>query len=116
MKFDRRDFGFWKNLNELDVGEAFGLEALIAGIIVDVGCIALLGRSNLVQRVTLAEDCLSLDEALLGVIFAAFALVVSLLSDRYLLFVQRQPNGARVFLRPFMVNIGLQVGIVIGTI
>lgn len=56
-----------------------------------------------------AGDFQTLSGALVGVVFAAFALVVGLMSDRYVLWLSRGPDGVRGFLGPFLVSVGVQV-------
>jgi hypothetical protein len=46
---------------------------------------------------------------LLGIVFAGFTLVVSLLSDDYLRWLSTSPDGPRGFLAPFVIAVGVQV-------
>lgn len=54
--------------------------------------------------------------ALVGIVFAGMALVVSLLSDAYLLLLAESEAGVLGFLRPFMLTIGTQVTTVLGAV
>jgi MFS family permease len=54
--------------------------------------------------------------ALLGIVFAAFALVIALMSDEDLRWLDDTESGVLGFLNPFMVSVGLQVGALIGSV
>jgi hypothetical protein len=69
------------------------------------------------DRVAIAGDFLTLISAILGLLLAAFALVVAFFSESYTMLLQRNnPNGVRAFFSTFMVNIGVDVGVVLATI
>ncbi|MGN9803049.1 hypothetical protein [Micromonospora sp. L32] len=89
------------------------MEGLLAVLLGSTGAVLLILKASLDARVATAGDILTLGSALVGVIFAGFALVIALLSDRYLLLLEKSPNGTRAFLAPFMINIGVQVFVVI---
>lgn len=54
-------------------------------------------------------DGLALTGLLLGLVFAAFSLLIALLSDRYIRLLSKAEGGVAAFLRPYMIAIGLQV-------
>ncbi|MFI7228378.1 hypothetical protein ACIBO5_34605 [Nonomuraea angiospora] len=114
--FTRSDFGFWKNTKEMSTAQLIGIEGIFALIIGGIGCSFLVAATKVSERVTIAGDFLTLVGALLGVMVAAFALVITLFSDSYLLQLKSHPRGVRTFLAPFMVNIGFNVGAVIGAV
>jgi hypothetical protein len=113
LNLNRKDFGFWKNIRDMPAGQLFGIEGVFALVIGGVGCGFLIPHTKVTERATIAGDFLTLVGALLGVIVAAFALVITMLSNEYLLRLKMHPRGFRIFLSPFMVNIGLNVGAII---
>ncbi|ORV21101.1 hypothetical protein AWB98_02125 [Mycolicibacterium conceptionense] len=87
--------------------------ALIIGV---AAGIYLERHTQLPERTAIAGDILSLTSALLGVVFAALALVVALLSESYLRLLNHDRDGVLLFLSPFMLAIGIQVSAVIGAV
>lgn len=74
----------------------------------------LVNATALRDRQAVAGDLLVVIGPLLGIVFAALALVVSFMSDRYLMLLHEHPEGGlRKFLAPFMVAVGLHVGTLI---
>lgn len=116
MSLNRSDFGFWKNAKEMSAGQLVGIEGIFALLIGGVGCAALIPFTKVSERVTISGDFLTLIGALLGVMVAAFALVITFFSNSYLLQLKSHPLGVRIFLAPFMVNIGFNVGAIIGAV
>jgi len=115
-RLDRRKFGFWYILWEQNKLRLIGWEGVAALIIGTGGSIELIRIANVTARVGIASDFLLIISVLLGIVLAAFALVVGL-SESYTLQLQRRnPKGIRAFFAPFMINIGVDVGLVIGTI
>ena len=114
--FDRKKFGFWYSIGHLTVWQLIGIEGVVAVLLGGAGGIFLARATHVADRVSIAGDFLSIIAALLGVVFAAFALVIAFLSDSYMLQLRKNPKGVRVFFVPFMVNIGVDVGLVIGTV
>jgi small-conductance mechanosensitive channel len=80
------------------------------------GSLALARQATVTDRIGIAGDFLTLISALLGVVLAAFALVVAFLSDSYTLQLQKNPKGVRAFFAPFMINVGVDVGLVVGSV
>jgi hypothetical protein len=115
-RLDRKKFGFWYTIGEQNKLRLVGLEGLIALALGTGGSLALIRWTSLAQRTAIASDFLTFVSALLGIVLAGFALVVAFLSDSYTLQLQRNPRGVRAFFAPFMINIGIDVGFVIGTI
>jgi hypothetical protein len=85
------------------------VEALAALVIGIGGGVLIAKFANVDQRVAAAGDFQALAGALAGVVFAGFALVVGLLSDRYVLWLQKSGDGLPGFLGPFVVGVGLQI-------
>ena len=115
-RLDRRKFGFWYILREEKKWRLMKSEGVSALIIGMAGGIALLHWTDIAARVSISGDFLTIVSALLGVILASFALVVAFLSESYTLQLQKNPRGVRAFFAPFMINIGVDVGLVIGTV
>ncbi len=67
-------------------------------------------------RQGVAGDYLVITGALLGIVFAGFALVIALMSDDYLRWLEDVESGVIGFLSPFMVSVGLQVATLIGAV
>lgn len=112
----RRRVGFWRSFGKLQLSQLATVElggCLIVGIAAGV---FLVKHTDLAARVAIAGDVLSLTPALLGVVFAALALVVALLSESYLRLLNEERDGILAFLSPFMVVIGIQVAAVIGAV
>lgn len=112
----RKKFGFWYAVGHLDVWQLIGIEGVAAVLIGGCGGIFLTRVTHVADRVSAAGDFLSIVAALLGVVFAAFALVVAFLSDSYMLQLRKNPRGVRVFFVPFIVNIGVDVGLIIAVV
>jgi len=110
----RREFGFWPLLGGLRLTQLleFGI-GLLAGV--GAGSLAV-AFATPETRLSIAGDYVMLSSALIGVVFAGFALIVGLLSDAYLRWLQRSENGVKAFLAPFLVAVGLQVGTLIFTV
>jgi small-conductance mechanosensitive channel len=115
-RLDRRKFGFWYAIFEYKKIRLFGLEGLVALGVGTDGSIELAKLTTAAQRVAIAGDFLTFVSALLGVVLAGFALVVAFLSDTYTLQLQKSPKGVRAFFAPFIINIGLDVGFVVGAV
>ncbi|QYJ04236.1 hypothetical protein KUV85_00715 [Nocardioides panacisoli] len=73
-------------------------------------------NADLAARANLVDSYLPLAGALLGIVFAALALVVGLFTTDYLRLLDEDGSGDGVvgFLSPFMIAIGLQVTVLIG--
>lgn len=110
MPPEREKVGFWSSLRKLTGADIFGPELLGALIIGIGGGTVLLAQTQAPRRVEIAADFLYIIAPLLGVVFAAFALVIALFSDDYIRALNANRNGVAAFLRPFLVTIGLQVG------
>jgi glucan phosphoethanolaminetransferase (alkaline phosphatase superfamily) len=113
----RREVGFWSTFSSFRIGQVFRASEFIWGVLLGAGGGgALLLLLTVKERVAVAADFLSLTAALLGIIFAAFALVIALFSDTYLKWLASAPDGVRGFLAPFMFAIGVQVGALLLTV
>ncbi len=103
------EFGFWRSLRRLRGEDILSIELLVALVLGVGGGLAVLAETSLQHRLSVAGDFLIVIGPLLGVVVAAFALVVSLLSDTYIRALNENPDGVSAFLRPFLVAIGIQV-------
>lgn len=115
-RLNRRKFGFWYIVFEYKKSQLAGKEGIAALVIGGIGGIEVVRLTSVVQRVAITGDFLTLISALVGVVLAGFALVVAFLSDSYTLQLQKNPKGVRAFFAPFMINIGTDVGLLIGII
>lgn len=109
-------FGFWYNLTSSPVGQLIGVEGT-AGVVVSVTA-AFLGHKflNVEERITLANDLLGTATGILGVLFAAFAVVAALLSDSYSRFIQESTGRIHSFYSPFIIVIGVAIGAILSII
>jgi len=90
---------------------------VIFGVLIGVGLAVLLGHvGTRADRVSVAGDYLTIAGALLGIVFAGFALVIALMSDEYLRWLDDTSSGVVGFLSPFIVSVGLQVATLLGAI
>lgn len=105
----RQEFGFWRSLRKLRGEDILSVELLVALVLGVAGGLVLLDQTSLEGRLEVTSDFLIVIGPLLGVVVAAFALVVSLLSDTYMRALNEHPDGVSAFLRPFLVAIGIQV-------
>lgn len=113
----RREVGFWPLLAEQRLGAIVAAPEFLAALIVGGGVAAVaIAAFGLEHRLAAAGDYLAVAGPLLGIVFAALALVVSLFSDRYLRLLNDAPGGLRTFLAPFMIALGLQVGALLGAV
>jgi hypothetical protein len=114
----RREVGFWPLLADQSLRETFGSPEFLAAVVLGGGGAALMAATTTVDaRIAVSGDVLLIAAALLGIVFAALALVVSLFSDSYLRLLNSAPGGGiRVFLAPFMIALGLQVGALLGAV
>jgi hypothetical protein len=83
-----------------------GVPALVIG---GGGAVLALRASHLPARVSAMSDLLFLSGAVLAVVFAALALVVSIPSSAYLRELSETRRGIQGFLDPFLVAVGIQV-------
>ncbi|MCW0215814.1 MAG: hypothetical protein OJJ54_20875 [Pseudonocardia sp.] len=110
MAPDPRDFGFWRAVGRLRLTQVFGRVEFYAAVILGVESSVFASKLATVdQKISAAGDFQALSGALAGVVFAGFSLVVTLLSDRYAVWLKSAPGGLPAFLGPFMVGIGIQL-------
>lgn len=103
-----KDFGFWHILGSLKIRSLFWPEGVWALTIGLIGSVVLLEYTAVEIRYSIAGDYLVMASVLLGVVFATLALVVSLLSDSYLQFLNKTDKGFLPFMAPFVVGVGIQ--------
>jgi hypothetical protein len=96
------------------VGDLLGVEFLFAALIGAGGGIVILHLATLPTRVSVAGDCLVIAGALIGVVFAGFALVIAIISDSYMRFLNETvSDGVLAFLRPFIIVLGVQIATIL---
>jgi hypothetical protein len=112
----RREHGFWAAVSGLKIKELFSAEILLGTLI--GACIATLqllwGDDK--SRSSVAGDFLAITSALLGVVFAAFALLVAFFSPSYVALLNSLETGVKGFLQPFLLAIGVQVLVIVSTV
>lgn len=105
----KRDFGFWRLVGSMRLRSFFwpeGIPAIVVGLL---AAYCLNRWATPEARLSLAGDYLVLASVLVGVVFATMALVVSLLSDSYLIFLSQGNEGFLPFMAPFVAGIGVQL-------
>jgi len=112
----KKDFGFWRILGAMKLRSLFWPEGVWAISLGALGSLALVRWVSAEMRLSLAGDYLVLAGVLLGVVFATLALVVSLLSNSYLLFLQESEDGLLPFMAPFVVGVVVQVLALVGAL
>jgi uncharacterized protein YacL len=115
-RLDRRKFGFWHILREQNKWRLVKWEGVWALVIGVGGGIEVTRWTTTTARVSISGDFLTIVSALIGVVLASFALVVAFLSESYTLQLQKNPKGVRAFFAPFVINVGVDVGLIIGTV
>jgi small-conductance mechanosensitive channel len=109
----RRPVGVWRAviaLGDYPLKQALWPEAILALVIGGGGSVFIVRATTASERVGAASDVLVLAAALLGVVFAALAIVVSLPSTSYLRMLgETEDGGMRKFLDPFLVAVGTQI-------
>lgn len=104
-------FGFWNALGNMSLRKLFLSPEFVGAILLGTGGgLVLLQITDINDRISVAGDALVLSGALLGIVFAGFALVVGLLSDSYLRWLEETPSGVEGFFASFIVAVGIQVG------
>jgi hypothetical protein len=110
-------FSFWRIVRDQWGWRLFHYEAIFACFIALGAGIPLAHLTNVSDRIAIAGDFLTLISAILGLLLAAFALVVAFFTESYTMLLQRyNPRGVRAFFSVFMINIGVDVGVVLLTI
>lgn len=107
---EKKEVSFWRSVQSLPGSDILGWVTISAVVVGVGGGTLLLANTQVPDRVAIAGDFIALIAPLLGVVFAAFALVIALFSDEYLELLEDTGEGVVAFLRPFLVAIGLQVG------
>lgn len=115
-RLDRRKFGFWHILREQNKWRLVKWEGVWSLVIGVGGGIEVTRWTTTTARVSISGDFLTIVSALIGVVLASFALVVAFLSESYTLQLQKNPKGVRAFFAPFVINVGVDVGLIIGTV
>ena len=107
---EKKHFGFWYNVSNSTFGGTLGLEGIIGACLAG-GSVFLANRHLTVQdRISIANDILAATTGLLGVLFAAFAIVAALTSDEYTRLLNQAKGGIYSFYSLFIIVIGVAVG------
>ena len=112
----RREFGFWSSLGRMRLSDLTAPEVVFGAVIGVALAVSLDLAGKLPERIAVAGDFLAIAGALLGIVFAGFALVITLMTDDYLRWLDETESGIVGFLSPFMVSVGLQVGALLGAV
>lgn len=111
-----QDFSFWRLLGAMRLRSILWPEGAWAIATGGTASYTLISWTSLETRIAIAGDYLLVIGVLLAVVFATLALVVSLLSDTYLLFLQQSKEGFMPFMAPFIVGVGVQVMSLLGVL
>src|SRR6266516_2089562 len=102
----RRQFGFWRSLGRMQLSDLMTPE-IVFGVLIGVGLAISLGSVDKpTGRQGVVGDYLVITGALLGIVFAGFALVIALMPDDYLPWQEDVESSVIGFLSPFMVSAG----------
>lgn len=102
----RRRAGVFAALGRLRLRDLATPE-IVAGVVLGAGGGVLAAQKlDVAERVTVAGDFLAMTPALVGVVFAGLSLVVALLSDSYMAYLEDAPDGLVGFLGNFILAIG----------
>jgi MFS family permease len=113
---EKKHFGFWFNVRNSTVASLIGFEGVFGLVFAATATIGAHRFLDVKERVSIANDFLSTTTGLLGVVFAAFALVGALMSDGYTRILQRTKGRVNSFFSPFIIVIGAAVGTILSTI
>lgn len=105
----RKEHGFLAAVGALRFREVFSSPEFFLGV--PLGLLLAAGQTvwgTVELRVSTTSAFVSIVTALIGIIFAAFAMMVAFLSPKYLSFLDQSEEGVKKFFRPFMVAIGMQ--------
>lgn len=116
MGESRREVGFWKAVGQMHLRDLLTIESVSSLLLGGGLAYWMFTVGSATSRASLASNYLVVVAALLGIVFAGLALVVSLLSADYLRLLRSGDNGVLGFFRPFTIAIGLQVFSVLTTI
>lgn len=112
----RRQVGFWSSLGRMRLSSFMTVEVLVGLALGIGGSIYLVRTGTEAERISLVSNYMVLGASLLGIVFAALALVVAFFTEDYLSFLEKEGSGVLAFLSPFMVAIGSQIGVLLGSI
>jgi hypothetical protein len=118
MGSTRRRVGFWAAVGRLRFKVLVSPEIGGGTVLGVAGSLYMIRKANLADRADLVDSYTALVAALLGIVFAALALVVALFSNEYLDYLDEDGDGEGVieFLSPFIFAIGLQVAVLLGSV
>ena len=106
--------GAWRALGDFRLRDMFWPEGLFALVIGAGGSTWALSITTVDDRTAVMGSVLTLAAALLTVVFAALAIVISIPSQSYIRLMQETPNGGVIrFLNPFLLEVGVQISLVL---
>lgn len=106
----RRSVGFFPAIWKTPVGKFVWPEGVFAIVVGLGGGAGILSLTKASARVAVVSSAYPVLGVLLGVVFAAFALVVAFLKDDYVkLLNEGVKGGVLEFARPFMIAVGFQI-------
>lgn len=112
-KPEKKHFGFWYNVSTSSFGGILGIEGLV-GFCLASGAVFFANRHLKIEdRVSVVNDILSATTGMLGVLFAAFAIVAALMSDGYTRLLNRAEGRIHAFYSLFIIVIGVAVGVIL---
>jgi len=114
----RREVGFWKAVYDVRLGDVVWSPEFLAALTLGAGgSVWLVRRTTVVDRVSAVGDYLIVVGALVGVVIAGLALVITLLSSSYLRTLRgEKPLGIVPFMQPFIIVTGVQVATVVACV
>lgn len=105
----RREHGFLAAFGALGPKGVFASPEFMIGVPIGLTLTAAqIAWGDTGMRVATSTAFISIASALLGVVFAGFAMVVAFLSPDYQHFLQQSKGGLKKFFQPFIVSIGMQ--------
>jgi hypothetical protein len=109
MASTRSSVGFLAAIGQSKVSQLIWPEGTLALVLGVGGGSLLVAWSSKKELAGVVGDGLALTGLLLGLVFAAFSLLIALFSDEYIRLLNKTDGGVAAFLRPYMIAIGLQV-------
>jgi len=105
----RRQVGFFGSIGSTELGRLLWPEGVVALVVGGGGAACLVAFDTLHSRIGVVGDGLALVGLLLGIVFAAFSLLIAFFSDDYIRALNLAQGGIVVFMQPYITAIGLQI-------
>lgn len=115
MMLSTSEFGFWRSLGSLRVGQVVMAWDFLMALAISVGATVLMVHHvpDVASHVALAGDLLVVNSALFGVVLAGFAIVAALLGDKYARLLNASGGSALQMLRHFLVVAGVLIASIV---